>query len=198
MKRKVRRGRPRKGGARKPSGDLKLKAPSPKDIAAKMPHRRKLGDAAVSHLAENELGRQALKGVITPDQLLAGQMFAARAHAYLATIEAPAPPPALIRHGSYTRGGECTNCTDPGDAFCLCSLRKRAYVEMLCQLSRNEFAALYLVAILDMEPENETCLKLFTKALENLVHFFHLTTVRKKEYVGNALSHVLSHSRAVH
>src|SRR5258708_6315992 len=147
-----RKGRRRKGGERYPSGDLKLKAISPKEVAAKMPHRRELGDAAMSHLAENELGRQALKGLITPDQLLAGQMFAARCHAYLATIEAPRmPAPASGRMG---QGGECLNCSDPGDSFCLCSMRKRAYIEMLCQLSRNQFAAVYIVAILDLEPDD--------------------------------------------
>jgi hypothetical protein len=151
----------------------------------------------VSHLAENELGRQALKGKITPEQLLAGQMFAARTNAYLATIEGPPRITATTPHAiGHQRA--CMNCSDPGDDFCICALRKRAYLEVLCQLSKYEFAALYMVAVLNLEPDNPTCAALFVRALDNLVHFFHLTTTRKKEYFGNALSHVLSPSRAVH
>ena len=57
-----RRGRPRKGGRRKRSGDLVVRPDKPAAIAATMPHRRALGEKAVDQLAESELGRLALRG----------------------------------------------------------------------------------------------------------------------------------------
>jgi len=57
-----RRGRPRKAGRRKRSGDLVVRPDKPAAIAATMPHRRALGEKAVDQLAESELGRLALRG----------------------------------------------------------------------------------------------------------------------------------------
>ena len=57
-----RRGRPRKAGRRKRSGDLAVRPDKPAAIAATMPHRRALGEKAVDQLAESELGRLALRG----------------------------------------------------------------------------------------------------------------------------------------
>ena len=54
-----RRGRPRKAGRRKRSGDLAVRPDKPAAIAATMPHRRALGEKAVDQLAESELGRLA-------------------------------------------------------------------------------------------------------------------------------------------
>jgi hypothetical protein len=51
-----RAGRRRKVGRRKPSGDLvSAPRPMPAQIAARMPHRRALGEKAVDQLAESEL-----------------------------------------------------------------------------------------------------------------------------------------------
>ena len=61
------RGRPRKAGRRKRSGDLVVRPA----IAAPMPHRRALGEKAVE-LAESELGRLALRGELEPVQATAG------------------------------------------------------------------------------------------------------------------------------
>ena len=47
-----RRGRPRKAGRRKRSGDLVVTPDKPAAIAATMPHRRALGEKAVDQLAE--------------------------------------------------------------------------------------------------------------------------------------------------
>ena len=55
-----RRGRPRKAGHRKRSGDLVVRPDKPAAIAATVPHRRALGEKAVDQLAESELGRLAL------------------------------------------------------------------------------------------------------------------------------------------
>ena len=56
-----RRGRPRKAGRRKRSGDLVVRPDKPAAIAATMPHRRALGEKAVDQLAESKLGRLALR-----------------------------------------------------------------------------------------------------------------------------------------
>jgi hypothetical protein len=61
-----RRGRPRKAGRRKRSGDLVVRPDKPAAIAATMPHRRALGEKAVDQLAESELGRLALRGELKP------------------------------------------------------------------------------------------------------------------------------------
>ena len=55
-----RRGRPRKAGRRKRSGDLAVRPDKPAAIAATMPHRRALGEKAVDQLAESE--HLALRG----------------------------------------------------------------------------------------------------------------------------------------
>ena len=55
------RGRPRKVGRRKRSGDLVVRPDKPAAIAATIPHRHALGEKAVDQLAESELGRLALR-----------------------------------------------------------------------------------------------------------------------------------------
>src|SRR5215475_5629139 len=86
MKRK--RGRPRKAGRRLRSG--RLVGPSPREVAAGMPHRRGLGEDAASQLGENELGRLILKGQLEPLLGLAGEYFAGAYWGYVATLGGPA------------------------------------------------------------------------------------------------------------
>ena len=70
---------------------------SPKAIAAAMPHRRDLPeDERLQQGAGFVLGRLRIRGVITPDQELAGEAWAHTVGAYLATID---PPRALAGAG---------------------------------------------------------------------------------------------------
>ena len=67
-----RRGRPRKAGRLKRSGDLVVRPDKPAAIAATMPHRHALGEKAVDQLAESELGHLALRGELEPVLATAG------------------------------------------------------------------------------------------------------------------------------
>ena len=108
------RGRPRKAGKRYPGG--KLKRPSPREIAATMPHRRALGDKAVDQLAENELGRLVLRGIIGGSEALAGDYYAARWRGYIATLAGP-----RRLGGGHLVGLDCGGC-QRGEAVCFCPL----------------------------------------------------------------------------
>ena len=76
MASKRRKGRPRKTGPRHKNGHLRRSAAdpldSPRSIAARMPHRRGLGEQALAPAAEYELGRMGLRGELSEPEVTAG------------------------------------------------------------------------------------------------------------------------------
>src|SRR5262245_20185506 len=156
------RGRPRKAGKRYPGG--KLKRPSPREIAATMPHRRALGDKAVDQLAENELGRLVLRNVISGIEALAGDYYAGRWRGYVATLAGP-----RRLGGGHLVSLDCGGC-QRGEAFCFCELRKTLWLEAHASLRRAGWPALIAVqqvALHGMEcpPERLAPLRLGLSAL---------------------------------
>jgi|SRR6187455_1858403 len=130
---KRRRGRPRKTGHRYKNGNLKSPshdpAISPAAIAATQPHRQGLGDHAADQLAESELGRMVIRGIITRLQCLAGQKYAAQWRSYLATLDGPRSP-----QRGHGRGNPCGGCPSAIDRRnCTCDLARRLW-------SRSTFA----------------------------------------------------------
>src|SRR5260221_37450 len=126
-----RRGRHRKDGSRYPSGELhKLRRESVREIAATMPHRRGLGDEAVSTWAETPLGRLYLLQQITLEQAHAGEEFARRWHRYLATIDGPR----LAAGGDAKRPFDCDGCSGPDVSVCACIIRLQEYCAACAEL----------------------------------------------------------------
>ena len=128
-----RKGRPRKTGPRHSNGHLRRQKPatSPREVAASQPHRRGLGDHAVDPHAETELGRMFLRGEITTTQDLAGETYARLWAGYVATLDAPQS----LRSGD---GYElhCRGCQSADErAHCLCTMRKRIYLEAAAVLN---------------------------------------------------------------
>src|SRR5262245_65830261 len=104
-----RKGRPRKARDRHKNGHLKrAPAVSLREIAAAMPHRRGLGEASTSQLAETELGRMCLRGEIEREQYLAGETFAGQWRAYMSTLGGPQSP-----KNGHGRGFACDGCPVP-------------------------------------------------------------------------------------
>lgn len=103
----TRRGRKRKSGSRKPSGDIRLASESPTVIAMRMPHRRGVRpDARHDQKAESPLGRLNLNGFITDEQLMAGERYALGTSRMLKLIAAPvSSPPSIAGFGEPKTGG---------------------------------------------------------------------------------------------
>ena len=111
----TRRGRKRKEGKRKPSGDLIIEKPPTSEYAIKafqakigatMPHRQGLP----THLmgladAENLFGRMFLAKMISQGQFDAGKEYRRRVLAYRAVIEAPRSTPKAISLDGLGHGG---------------------------------------------------------------------------------------------
>ena len=129
-----RRGRKRKGGARKPCGRLSpARAPSVAEVAAGMPHRRVLGVKASDQRAENELGRMVLRGELAEEQGAAGELYRRQWRDYLASVEAPMLAKMKYDEGiAWQRALRCEECRD---SFCLCRERRRKWYETLELLS---------------------------------------------------------------
>jgi hypothetical protein len=123
---KRRRGRPRKLGARHRNGHLRRAVTeSPREIAAHMPHRRGLGEAASDPAAESELGRMRLRGEVSEPEATAGEVYARMWRGYVSTLNAPGTP-----GEGQGRVSACAGCPWPEDRkFCVCDLRRRIYVE---------------------------------------------------------------------
>ena len=93
MASKRRKGRPRKTGARHKNGHLKaVMAESPRERAARMPHRRGLGEQRSDPAAESELGRMRLRGEVSEPEETAGEVYARMWRGYVSTLNAPATP----------------------------------------------------------------------------------------------------------
>ena len=129
-----RRGRPRKAGRRFPGGKVKpVKPPSPREVAASMPHRRGLGEGVLSQLAENELGRLVLRGDLVGELALAGDYYAARWRGYVSTLGAPAR-----LSGGHGRVVDCGGCLGLVETdFCMCALRRKLWFECQDALLRD-------------------------------------------------------------
>jgi hypothetical protein len=126
MASKRRHGRPRKTGPRHPNGHLKRQpAESPREQAARMPHRRALGAHALDQGAASELGRMVLRGELAATLALAGETYAGIWRGYVATLDAP-------QHGYPGQGRNlaCFGCPSPDERkFCRCDLLRRIYLE---------------------------------------------------------------------
>ena len=139
------RGRPRKNGHRYANGNRKNPsdpAISPAQVAATQPHRQGLGDHAADQLAESELGRMALRGVITRLQHLAGQRYAAQWRAYLATLDGPRSP----RRG-HGRGNPCGGCPSASERKeCACDRARRLWTRSTFALQAADREAVVTIA----------------------------------------------------
>ena len=126
MASKRRRGRPRKTGERFRGGRLKPVMPeSPRERAARMPHRRALGERASDPAAESELGRMRLRGELTEAEVTAGEIYARMWRGYVATLSAPGTP-----GEGQGRVSACGGCPSPETRkWCLCDMRRRIYAE---------------------------------------------------------------------
>jgi hypothetical protein len=126
MASKRRRGRPRKNGPRHSNGHLKRQpADSPRAMAARMPHRRGLGEHLLDQLAESELGRMVLRGELDATLALAGETYARLWRGYLTTLDAPRWP-----WRGQGRETACAGCPAPDERkWCRCDLLRRIWRE---------------------------------------------------------------------
>ena len=152
MASKRRRGRPRKTGPRHKSGHLKRAmadpADSPRAIAARMPHRKGLGDKALDPAAESELGRMRLRGEVSEPEATAGEVYARMWRGYVSTLDAPRTP-----GEGQGRVSACAGCSDPySRKYCACDLRRRIYAEaarVLISTGSGVCPTVHAVVILD-------------------------------------------------
>ena len=123
---------------------------SPRSIAARMPHRRGLGEQALAPAAENELGRMGLRGELTEPEVTAGEVYARMWRGYVATLDSPRD--AGLGHG---QSSACVGCPAPlSRKFCICDLRKRIYAEaarVLVATGRGVAPVVHAVVILDRQ-----------------------------------------------
>jgi hypothetical protein len=178
---KRRHGRPRKLGPRQRNGHLKrarreLEPDSPRAIAARMPHRRALGEHALDQQAESELGRLVLRGQIEPHHALAGECYAKLWLGYIATLEAPRRP-----WRGQGRDLACNGCPTPEERkFCVCDFKKRIWFEAykcLVATGGSAFLLVRFVAVLDLPCPDELLPELI-KGLTALAYKFGLTSRR--------------------
>ena len=185
MASKRRRGRPRKAGPRHKSGHLKRTATDPMDspraVAARMPHRRGLGDQALDPAAESELGRMRLRGEVTEPECTAGEVYARMWRGYVSTLDAPRSP-----GEGQGRVGSCLGCSEPETRrWCACALRQRVYAEaasVLVQTGSGVSPAVHAVVILDRQCPFSS-LELLKMGLTALAkHYGLLTNHPKRPY----------------
>jgi len=177
-------GRPRKTGARHKSGHLKRTAADPMDspraIAARMPHRRGLGDNAADPAAESELGRMRLRGEVSEPEETAGQVYARMWRGYISTLNAPATP-----GEAQGRVSACAGCSDPSERkYCACDLRKRIYLEavrVVVSTAGGVLPLVHAVVILDRQCPFVD-LAVLRLGLTALAEHYGLTNHRKRTY----------------
>jgi hypothetical protein len=140
-----RRGRKRRKGLRRPNGRLvHERGESPREIAARMPHRRALGENALDYRAESALGRLAIAGRITDEQFVAGTAFRRSWGVYLSTIM----PPRAIGVPSGAFWG-CEGCPQTQDrAKCVCARRRAFYEDANRALHKAGNAAVAIVKLI--------------------------------------------------
>jgi len=179
-----RRGRPRKTGPRHKSGHLKRivadPADSPRVIAARMPHRRGLGERALDPAAESELGRMRLRGEVTEPEETAGYVYGRMWRGYVSTLDAPRTP-----GEGQGRVSACAGCSDPYERkYCACDLRRRIYAEaarVLISTGSGVLPIVHFVVIMDQPcpVEDLSTLKL---GLTALAEHYGLVNARKSAY----------------
>ena len=184
----MRRGRKRKSGRRKPSGDLVgARGPSVAQVAAAMPHRRALGARASDPHAENELGRMLIRGEISVEQHAAGELYRKQWRGYLASLEAPAL--ARMKLDDPTFAPQCAlRCTDSVNEFCLCRERRRKWEETIDMLASSPSTGVIdRVVLLDKSARGEE-LWLLRLGLNLLAAHYGLKGRANQLNVGNAQS----------
>ena len=154
---------------------------SPRSIAARMPHRRGLGEQALAPAAECELGRMRLRNEVSEPEETAGYVYARMWRGYVSTLNAPRTP-----GEAQGRVSACAGCPWPEDRkYCLCDLRKRIYAEavrVLISTGRGVAPVVNAVVILDRQCgfSDLTSLKLGLTALAE--HYGLLTNHGKRAY----------------
>lgn len=175
-----RKGRKRKSGYRHPNGELKTKTIDYMKLASEQPHRRGLpADYRLSHDAETELGRLYLKKQITESQYLAGQEYARRVGAYMATICAPH---GMVGSGRWS-GCNPDACRKEPDQ-CECTRRLRDYQEfheVTAKCGRRVEMVMKRVIVNGNTPGNYE-LAILLIGLSALTRHMHLTARSKSRY----------------
>jgi hypothetical protein len=182
MASKRRHGRPRKNGPRHSNGHLKRARreadDSPRAIAARMPHRRALGEHALDQGAENELGRMVLRGELGASLALAGETYAAQWRAYVSTLDGPRWP-----WQGQGRGLPCLGCPTPEvENNCACARARRSYAASNSVLwSSVGTGAAHLVRLVVIEglPCAASCLDILRLGLNALAQHYGLTGGQK-------------------
>jgi len=154
---------------------------SPRAVAARMPHRRGLGDQALDPAAESELGRMRLRGEVTEPECTAGEVYARMWRGYVSTLDAPRSP-----GEGQGRVGSCLGCSEPETRrWCACALRQRVYAEaasVLVQTGSGVSPAVHAVVILDRQCPFSS-LELLKMGLTALAkHYGLLTSQPKRPY----------------
>ena len=181
---KRRKGRPRKPGPRHKSGHLRRSAAdpldSPRSIAARMPHRRGLGEQALAPAAECELGRMRLRNEVSEPEETAGYVYGRMWRGYVSTLNAPHSP-----GEGQGRVSACVGCPSPETRkYCLCDLRRRIWNEasrVLVSTGPGVVPVVHAVVILDRQCERGD-LPLLKLGLSALALHYGLTNHRKRTY----------------
>ena len=181
----MRRGRKRKSGARKPSGDIVLRKVSVAEVAAGMPHRRALGDKAKDQLAENELGRMLLRGEIEDSQCRAGEVYRMAWRNYIRTLEAPKLA-RMVEVGSGAVSLRCERCTlDAVGGFCLCMHTRKEWDGFVMLLANSGATGVVDRVVLLDKPVGEDAW-LLRLGLDVLANYCGLKGRPNRRNVGNA------------
>ena len=177
-----RRGRKRKSGYRQPNGQL-VRQPQEinySHLAAEQPHRIGLPeDSRLRQEAETEIGRLYLKKQIGEPQYLAGQEYARRVGAYLASIGVPSGTAGSGRW-SGCNPDLCRNEPDQ----CECARRLRDYQEfheVIAKCGRRVEMVMKRVVINGDSPGSYE-LGILVVGLMALSRHMHLTARGKSRY----------------
>ncbi len=173
-----RKGRKRKSGYRQPNGQLVRQVIDYTKLAAEQPHRRDLpADQRLSHDADTELGRLYLKKQIAEPQYLAGQEYARRVGAYMATI---CPPHNMTVSGRWSDCNPDLCRKEPDE--CECARRLRDYQEfheVVAKCGRRVEMIMKRVVINGLSPGNYE-LGILLVGLMALSKHMHLTMRGKR------------------
>lgn len=181
----ARRGRKRKGGHRKPSGDLikgepKEKGESAMIIALHQPHRR---TASLGHSddrrAETPLGILNMIGAVSNQEYAAARRYARIVNRYRQVINSPNPSPPSIggafepRYGGY-------EIEDAGER----KAEYNAVYEALDQAGKTALNSVNRMAVYG-EPCPLGTFPALMRGLRSLTSYFDLTDRQKSAQVGN-------------
>lgn len=154
-------------------------------MAARMPHRRGLGDLAADQRAETELGRMVLRGELEDVLATAGETYARLWQGYVATLGAPHSPT-----NGPGRGLGCNGCQTPEERkYCRCGFRKRIYLEAFRVLISTGGGVAQVVASVGIHdrPCPQGSLWILQLGLLALAEHFCLTTRRNRIYGNTSL-----------